>query len=215
MKYGESAFDVLYLLFAITAGIYILCGRRDRIGRLMGFATLILGCGDAFHLVPRVLGYFIDADFTAWLGIGKLITSVTMTVFYVLMYRLWIEAYGKRESKALGAAVYVLAAIRIILCALPQNKWLENDSPVVWGIIRNVPFIALGVIIVCLFFKTRKGIGAFRPVWLLVTLSFMFYIPVAVAAPLLPILGMLMLPKTVCYMILIGVFLKYTKQARE
>ena len=210
MKYGESAFDIVYLLFAITAGIYILCRRRDRIGKLMGFATLILGCGDAFHLVPRVLNYFIDADLTVWLGVGKLVTSVTMTVFYLLMYRLWINAYKKPPSKWLGAAVYLLSAVRVILCALPQNKWLENDSPVVWGIIRNVPFIALGVIIVCLFFKTRKEIGALRPVWLLVTLSFLFYIPVAVAAPLLPTLGMLMLPKTVCYMILICVFLRYS-----
>ena len=212
MKYGESAFDILYLLFAIAAGLIILCRRRDRIGTLMGSATLILGCGDAFHLVPRVLDYFVDADFTAWLGIGKLVTSITMTVFYVLMYRLWLRAYEKPESNGLSIVVYGLAALRVILCALPHNRWLQNDSPLEWGIIRNIPFVALGVLIVWLFFRTRKEISAFRPVWLLITLSFLFYIPVAVAAPLLPILGMLMLPKTVCYMILIGVFLKYSGQ---
>ena len=214
MKYGESAFDILYLLFAVTAGIIILCKRRDRIGKLMGFATLILGCGDAFHLIPRVLNYFADADFTAWLGIGKLVTSITMTVFYVLMYRLWINAYGKQETKWLSAVVYALSVIRVILCALPQNKWLENDGSVVWGIVRNIPFVLLGAIIVWLFFQAQKEIGTFRAVWLLVTLSFLFYIPVAVAAPLLPILGILMLPKTVCYMILIGVFLKYASKVQ-
>ncbi len=210
MKYGESAFDIIYLLFAIAAGICILSRRRDKIGKLMGFATLILGCGDAFHLVPRVLNYFVDVDFTVWLGVGKLVTSITMTVFYVLMYRLWIAAYGKRENKGLSAVVYALAAIRTVLCLLPQNNWLENSSSVLWGVIRNIPFIVLGIIIVCLFFKTRKEIRTLRSVWLLVALSFLFYIPVAVAAPLLPMLGMLMLPKTVCYMILIGVFLKYS-----
>ncbi|MBP5245708.1 MAG: hypothetical protein J6036_04560 [Clostridia bacterium] len=55
MKYGESVFDIVYLLFAVIAGIIILCLRRDKIGKLMGYAVLILGCGDAFHLVPRVL----------------------------------------------------------------------------------------------------------------------------------------------------------------
>ena len=104
MKYGESAFDIIYLLFAIVSGIYILCKRNDRMGKLMGFATLILGCGDAFHLVPRVLNYFVDADFNAWLGIGKLVTSVTMTVFYVLMYRLWLSAYKKTETKGCNKA---------------------------------------------------------------------------------------------------------------
>ena len=211
MKYGESAFDILYLLFAVCVGIVILCRRKDKIGKLMGFATLILGCGDAFHLVPRVLNYFIDADFTMWLGIGKFVTSITMTVFYLLLYRLWLLAYGKRENRAFGIAVYALGAIRVILCLLPQNGWFENESSVVWGILRNIPFVALGAMIVYLFFKSRKAIRDFRFVWLLVSLSFLFYIPVAVAAPLVPMLGMLMLPKTICYMILIGVFLYYNK----
>ena len=55
MKYGESAFDILYLLFAITSGCLILRRAGNRTERYMGLAALILGCGDAFHLVPRVL----------------------------------------------------------------------------------------------------------------------------------------------------------------
>ena len=215
MKYGESSFDIIYLLFAVCAGIFILLKRKDRIGFLMGSATLILGCGDAFHLVPRVLNYFTDADFTVWLGVGKFVTSVTMTVFYALMYRLWICSYGEKENKALSVSVYALSAVRIILCLLPQNGWLENESSVLWGMIRNVPFIALGAIIVCVFFKNKKEIRALGFVWLLVALSFLFYIPVAVAAPLVPVLGMLMLPKTVCYMILILVFIKYSKETQN
>jgi len=74
MKYGETTFDILYLLFAISSGIIVLLKRKDSIGRLMGFSALILGCGDAFHLIPRVLNYFVDKDFTAWLGFGKLVT---------------------------------------------------------------------------------------------------------------------------------------------
>lgn len=209
MKYGESIFDIIYLLFAVVMGVLILCRRRDTVGRLMGAATLILGCGDAFHLVPRVLNYFVGADFTAWLGAGKLVTSVTMTVFYLLMYRLWLKAYGERENRALSVVIYALTAVRVILCLLPQNRWLENESSVLWGIIRNIPFVALGAVIVCLYFKNRRKIRAFRFVWLLVTLSFLFYIPVAVAAGIVPILGMLMLPKTICYMILIFLFWKY------
>ena len=72
MKYGESTFDILYLLFAIITGILILCKARSKTEKLMGWAALILGCGDAFHLVPRVLNYFADADFTAGLDVGKL-----------------------------------------------------------------------------------------------------------------------------------------------
>ena len=98
---------------------------------------------------------------------------------------------------------------------MPQNGWTQNSSDVTWGIVRNIPFIAFGAIIVYLFFKSKKEIRVFRSVWLLVTLSFLFYIPVAVAASLVPILGMLMLPKTVCYMILIGVFMKYSGALKD
>ena len=68
MKYGESTFDVFYLVTAIVIGCLILCRTRSRTGKLMGVSTLVLGCGDAFHLVPRVLNYFMDADFTAALN---------------------------------------------------------------------------------------------------------------------------------------------------
>ncbi|MCR4693774.1 MAG: hypothetical protein K5773_00425, partial [Pseudobutyrivibrio sp.] len=92
MKYGESAFDIFYLLFAIISGITILLKARNGNEKKMGLAVLILGCGDAFHLVPRVLNYFVTgADFTVALGVGKLVTSITMTVFYVLVYYIYLE----------------------------------------------------------------------------------------------------------------------------
>lgn len=209
MKYGESTFDIIYLAFAIILGICILKRQKDAIGKQMGSAVLILGCGDAFHLVPRVLNYFIEADFDAWLGFGKLVTSITMTVFYLLMYRIWLKVYKEREDRKLSLTLYVLVVLRIVLCLLPQNGWLQNESSVLWGILRNIPFAAIGVIIVWLFWQKRTDVRKLRNVWILVTLSFVFYIPVAVAAGIVPMLGMLMLPKTVCYMLLIWAFWKY------
>ena len=213
MKYGESAFDILYLLTALIAGIWLLRRRNNRAVWLMGWAVLILGAGDAFHLVPRVLNYFLSGDFTAALGIGKLVTSVTMTVFYVLMYAVWRQVFRVRGKSALGTWILVLAAVRIVLCLLPQNGWLTNESSVLWGVIRNIPFVILGGIIVGLFYKKRREVPALKSTWLLVTLSFLFYIPVAVAASLVPMLGMLMLPKTVCYILLIVSFCRYAKDA--
>ncbi|MBP5754702.1 MAG: hypothetical protein J6W93_02535 [Clostridia bacterium] len=207
MKYGETTFDIMYLLFAIASGAAILIRAKDRSGRLMGLAALILGCGDAFHLVPRVLNYFIDADFTAALGIGKLVTSVTMTLFYVLLYYVRLEYFREAEERNVTAAVWTLALIRIALCAFPQNGWVENSTGITWGIIRNIPFVALGALICIMYFKKRKVSRTFRFVWIYILLSFAFYIPVAVGAGLVPILGMLMLPKTVCYIILIVTFL--------
>ena len=76
-----------------------------------------------------------------------------------------------------------------------------------WGIIRNIPFVGLGVVICLLYFLKRNADRRFRFLWLYICLSFLFYIPVAVAAGILPILGMLMLPNTVCYILMIAAFL--------
>ena len=206
MKYGESLFDILYLCFAITAGALILRKAKGRTQRLMGIAALVLGCGDAFHLVPRVLNYFLDADMTAALGIGKLVTSITMTVFYVLLAEIWAGIYAAPLAGKLRGVILGLSALRVILCLFPQNGWLENSSDVLWGMIRNVPFVILGGIVCWLYFQKKGENRTMRWMWLYILLSFLFYIPVAVAAGLLPILGMLMLPKTVCYILIIVSF---------
>ena len=211
MKYGESAFCIIYLVLAAVCGCLILRRAKTGAEKKMGMAVLILGFGDAFHLIPRVIAHFSEADITAALGIGKLITSITMTVFYVFMYYIWKDVYREPEDKRLTAAVWVLAAVRVVLCLFPQNNWLRNESGMTWGIIRNLPFTALGAVIVVLYYRKRNEVRSFRLIWLYVLLSFLFYLPVAVGAGAVPILGMLMIPKTVCYILLIFTFLQVTK----
>ena len=211
MKYGESLFDICYLLFAIVSGCIILKRSKDTTGKIMGVAALILGLGDAFHLVPRVLNYFVNGDFTVALGAGKLVTSITMTVFYVLIYYLWMRVYKCVENKALTMAIWGLCAVRIILCLFPQNGWFQNDSSMTWGIIRNIPFVILGGFICYIYYIKRTEDRIFRPMWIYILLSFLFYILVAVFAGLVPMLGMLMLPKTICYILMIVAFLRKSK----
>lgn len=114
------------------------------------------------------------------LGLGKWITSVTMTVFYVLLYYVWRQRYQVKGQKSLTAAVYVLSALRIILCMMPQNQWLSADAPLSWGIYRNIPFALLGLLVIVLFYRSAKERQdqAFRWMWLTIVLSFGFYIPV-------------------------------------
>ena len=208
MKYGESLFDIIYLLLVIITGIIILTKSESKLSKLMGWAVLILGCGDAFHLVPRVLNYFINYDFNIYLGVGKLVTSITMTIFYILMYYIYLDDYKVKENKTITLSIWLLSIIRIILCLFPQNGWFTNESPFIWGIIRNIPFAILGLIIVILFFNKRKGDNIFKYIWLLELLSFIFYFIVVVGASSIKILGMFMIPKTICYIIIVLLFKK-------
>lgn len=195
----EAVFCLFYLIFTGSMGFRILqknAGRKDI--RLFGLMTLLLVFGDAFHLVPRILAVLNPAgNYAVPLGIGKLITSVTMTAFYTILYFIYEIRYGKK-STALRIAVGLLALVRIILCFMPQNDWV-GEAPVIWGVYRNIPFTILGLVMVVLFFLKREE-QSYKWMWLAITLSFAFYIPVVLWADVSPIIGMLMMPKTCMYM---------------
>ncbi|MDD7260379.1 MAG: hypothetical protein PUH34_09290 [Eubacteriales bacterium] len=207
----ETLFDAVYLMTVITLGI-IMVKRSggSRQFRLFGLMAIVLGFGDAFHLVPRAVALCTTGleNYTVALGAGKLITSVTMTVFYVLLYYVWRSRYEIQGKKEITAAVYVLSALRVLLCLMPQNRWLSADTPLSWGIYRNIPFALLGLLIILLFYRSAKEREdrAFRWMWLTIVLSFGFYIPVVLWADSMPLIGMLMIPKTCAYVwtVLIG-----------
>ena len=202
--FGETLFDVVYLVLVITVGIKMIRqSKGDRQYRLFGIMAVTLGCGDAFHLVPRAYALCTTGleNYTAALGIGKFITSITMTVFYILLYYVWRTRYKIEGKKEITIAVYLMAALRIILCLFPQNAWTSADAPLSWGLYRNIPFAILGLIVIVLFYRSAKEHKDrdFRWMWLTIVLSFGFYIPVVLWADTVPAVGMLMIPKTCAY----------------
>ena len=128
----ETLFDIVYLVTVITIGIrMIVTCKGNRQYRLFGIMAVVLGAGDAFHLVPRALALCTTGleNYTVALGAGKFITSITMTIFYVILYYVWRIRYEVKGRNAVTAAVYALAALRILLCLFPQNRWLSEDAP--------------------------------------------------------------------------------------
>lgn len=207
----ETLFDAVYLISVITIGIIMIRGSKgNHQFRLFGWMAVVLGVGDSFHLVPRALALCTTGleNYTVPLGVGKWITSVTMTVFYVLLYYVWRQRYQIKGKQSLTAAMYILAGLRIILCMMPQNRWLSAEAPLSWGIYRNIPFALLGLLVIVLFYRSAKEYEdkAFRWMWLTIVLSFGFYIPVVLWADTIPMIGMLMIPKTCAYVwtVLIG-----------
>lgn len=200
----ETVFDAFYLVFVISIGIRMVKGSKNsRQFQLFGWMAIVLGAGDSFHLVPRALALCTTGleNYTVPLGLGKWITSVTMTVFYVLLYYVWRERYQIKGKNSLTIATYALAIIRIALCMMPQNDWLSANAPLSWGIYRNIPFAVLGLLMIVLFYKSAKENNdtSFQWMWLTIVLSFGFYIPVVLWTDVIPMIGMLMIPKTCAY----------------
>lgn len=200
----ETVFDAAYLISVLTIGIRMLLKcNGNRQYRLFGVMAIVLGAGDAFHLIPRAWALCTTGldDYIVPLGMGKLITSITMTVFYILLYYVWRIRYNVEGQNGITVVVYLLSVLRIILCLFPQNQWLSANAPLSWGIYRNIPFALLGLLIIVLFYRsaTKRKDRAFKWMWLTIVLSFGFYIPVVLWADTIPLIGMLMIPKTCAY----------------
>jgi hypothetical protein len=78
-------------------------GRRQYL--LFGVMAIVLGAGDAFHLIPRAVALNTEGlgSYVRALGAGKQITSITMTVFYVLLYHVWQARYHQKKTAPLTA----------------------------------------------------------------------------------------------------------------
>ena len=207
----ETTFDVVYLITVVTLGIIMIMknnGKKQYF--LFGVMAVTLGVGDSVHLVPRAIALCTTGleNYTFALGIGKFITSITMTIFYILLYYVWRLRYKIEGKNGITLAIYLLSITRIILCLFPQNGWTSINAPLSWGIYRNIPFALLGILIIILFYKSAKENNdkSFRFMWLTIVLSFAFYIPVVLFADTIPLVGMLMIPKTCAYVwtVLIG-----------
>ena len=130
-----------------------------------------------------------------------------MTVFYILLFDVMRLMPGmtptSQPPQAIRTILLALAAVRIALCLFPQNRWFDGVGNQQWGIYRNLPFAAMGVLTVLYLLVWYHA-------WLLallVTASFACYMGVVLYARQKPMMGMLMIPKTICYIWMIGVFL--------
>ena len=200
----ETIFDIGYLGVVIILGALMIKNcRGDRQFYLFGIMGVLLGVGDAFHLVPRILALHAGdmESYAAALGIGKMISSITTAGYYTLLYMVWRIRYHITDKNELTIVVYAMLALRVVLCLLPFNQWTSLDAPLSWGIYRNIPFVILGVILMVLLYQSAKKENdtAFQWMWLTVVISFVCYIPVVLFAEKVPAVGMLMLPKACAY----------------
>lgn len=206
---GEAVFSIAYLLFDLIAAIIFFANARGRLAiQLFGILTLILGGGDAFHLVPRVIRTFRgDSPKTQWwTGLGLLVSSVTMTIFYVLLFYVWKAIFPETAyPAALLIITWVSAVLRILLCFFPQNNWFDPKGNPKWGIYRNLPFAVTGLCLVILFFLSPStgGYGLWQ-MSVAILISFACYFPVVLWGKKKPMVGMLMIPKTLAYVWMIG-----------
>lgn len=183
-------------------------------------AVLILALGDSFHTIPRIYrtisGHTLPTLLTwfgrpwDWIALGLVISSATMSLFYLFLFQYRQERRGVPWD-FWSWVMLGLLVVRLGLIPCPLNGWEGSAAPG-WRIYRNIPFTLMGLMVILALFRDRsEADGRDRRLleaiaWCLVA-SFATYWVTVLGAEQYPVLGAMMLPKTIAY--LIAVILLY------
>ena len=92
-----------------------------------------------------------------WMNFGLAVTSVTMTVFYIILFYIWKIQNVDQSIQTISSLTAILAGIirsmalaRIFICLLPQNDWFGNGNKKL-SLCRNIVFSMIGAAEIILF----------------------------------------------------------------
>lgn len=199
----EVIFDISYLVLVLSFGLVLLV-QNNKNAIIFAWMAIILGIGDSFHLLPRIISYLSPQGFGGhlWaLSWGKMVTSVTMTFFYLLYYFYYRRVSGDYDKRKMYILIS-LALMRIGLSLMPQNGWGSGEESYAFAIYRNIPFALMGLMLIVWSYK-NKSLPELKAMWILISLSFIFYLPVVLFADRYPLVGALMIPKTLAYLFIV------------
>lgn len=211
----EIVFNTVYLI--VVWGLVIAMITRHKnmpeserpLRRILIWMFALLALGDTGHVGFRVVA-FLSGDLektislfgkeAGLVGLGALSTAVTVTFFYMLAVWLW----KVRFNKDFGWFAWLLIAagvVRLVIMAFPQNQWNSVVPPFGWSMARNIPLVlqGLGVAYLILRDSVKTKDRVFRWVGYSILVSYGFYLLVILFVQVLPVIGMLMIPKTLAY----------------
>ena len=213
--WSEISFNLLYLV-----GIYwlviLMVRRRNNVetaerplANLFIWSFALLALGDTGHVGFRVWAYALGGlEQTVSLfgrevglvGLGALATSITVTLFYVLVLVIWHERFSKPYGW-FGGLLLAAAVTRFLIMLSPNNEWNNVVPPQPWSFYRNLPLMVQGLGAAYLILRDARATNdrTFTWVGLMILTSYAFYMPVIFLVQRYPLVGMLMIPKTMAY----------------
>ena len=215
LMWTEVIFNVAYLL-VIWGLVIAMTHRRDRVApedrrvaELARWAFLLLAVGDTGHVGFRVWAYAqgsLEATVSLFgrqvglVGLGALATAITVTLFYVLVLEMWRARFGKPYGW-FGTLLLLAAVVRLVLMVPAANQWNSVVPPQPWSTVRNLPLMLLGLGAAYLILRDARVAGDRTFTWIgaMIVLSYLCYVPVIFFVQQAPVLGMLMIPKTLAY----------------
>ena len=219
----EIIFNITYLI--VIWGLVItmfrrrgeLSGERRRLADLVTLAFALLALGDTGHVGFRVWAYALgglESQVTvlgrtiSLVGAGALMTAVTVTLFYMIMLEVWRVRFHRRYG-SFEYFLIIAGVTRLYMLTLGVNDWWRVVPEQPWSTIRNIPLMIQGLGLAYLILRDAiaKHDTTFRWIGISILVSYACYLPVILFVQQAPLVGMLMIPKTMAY-VAIG-FLAY------
>jgi len=200
---------IYWLVWRMSRKQSSLSPQQRRQTRPFIWAFFLLALGDTGHVGFRVLAYAMGGleksvkvfgyD-VGLVGAGALSTAITVTFFYILILVVW----SRRFEKPLGwfGILLIVAGIaRLVYMMLPENSWNSIVPPQPYSLYRNSFLVIQGLGVVVLIFRDSIAQNDRTFLWIgvCILLSYAFYIPVILFVQTIPLIGMLMIPKTLAY----------------
>jgi hypothetical protein len=215
LMWMEIGFNITYLI--VVWGLVIAMIRRQsyvpvenkKLTSLFISAFGLLALGDTGHVGFRVLAFALGTSDTTFsffglqlglVGLGALSTSVTVTLFYMLILMIWHERY-KKPYGWFGYLLFAAAIFRFLIMVLPGNMWNSAVPPQPIALYRNFFLVVLGLGAAYLILRDSIAAKDRAFTWMgaMIVVSYALYIPVILLVQLYPLVGMLMIPKTLAY----------------
>lgn len=211
----EVSFNIAYLI--VIWGLVIAMLRRQPhlpdavkpLTRLFIWAFALLALGDTGHVGFRVWAYAqgsLESTISllgrevGLVGLGALATAYTVTIFYMLVLMIWQKRFGKPYGW-FGGLLWAAGVFRLIIMLFPGNDWNSTVPPQTWSLIRNVPLMIQGLGVAYLILRDALAVQDRPFIWvgIMILVSYAFYLPVILFVQQVPMIGMLMIPKTLAY----------------
>lgn len=213
----EISFNILYLITIWSMVVYMFLHRKHVASESRKIAFLILGgffllaLGDTGHVGFRVVAYALGGleSNSILVGMGALSTAITVGILYMFILEMWRIQFEKPKN----VIYYILMAvgvIRLLIFVFPQNQWGSIVPPFGWSLARNIPLMiqGLGVAILILKDANQTNNKVFKQFSYCIFVSYAFYTPVILFVQIWPMVGMLMIPKTLAYVAMAWIGLK-------
>ena len=206
----QIMFSITYLIYISLIIIFMSKNlknvKKDEVitAKYIRLAFVCLLIGDLGHVGIRLMTLLSEntaSDYGIF-GIGVLLEMIGLIFLFIFYTNAWRIHFNKPNSLFFKTLIGI-GIVGLIIFAFPQNQWNSEPISYEWLIFRNIPWLLQGLILAILIIRDAKVANdpLLIRIGILIFISYFFYMPVILFASIEPMLGILMIPGTIIYML--------------